>query len=138
MKNLVSACAALAFLATPVLADHDHLRAKSILGSKVSLKGGTSVGTIEDIIFSSEGVVDYVVVSDGGKLRTLPWEVAKFDHGKRVAVVDVETDVYKKVPTYTVERYPTFYAPTYRTEVYKAWGLRPGEIRRLDRRSRRP
>jgi hypothetical protein len=110
------------------------VRAKSILGAKVSVKGETSVGTVEDIVLSSEGVVDYLIVSQDGKLTTVPWEVAKFDYEKRTAVISIPIETYRKIPTYTVDRYPNFYAPTYREQIYGFYGVKPGAIRRLERR----
>ena len=115
------------------------VRAKSILGSKVTVKEGTSVGTVEDIVLSSEGVVDYLIVSEDGKLVTVPWDVAKFDFEKRTAVISIPVETYRRIPTYTADRYPNFYAPTYREQVYKYYGVTPGGIRRLERRlDRRP
>src|SRR5262249_26070515 len=41
------------------------VRAKSLLGATVTLQGGTRAGTVEDIVLSNEGVVDYLLVSEG-------------------------------------------------------------------------
>lgn len=115
------------------------VRARDLLGSKVLISGGTGVGTVHDIVFSNEGVVDYLVVSDAGKLVTVPWDVARFDFTKRVITVPVTREVYTKIPRYSVDRYPTFYRPEYRTEIYRYYGVRPGSVRRLERRlERRP
>jgi len=112
---------------------------RSILGARVDVQGGTRVGVVEDVVLSEEGVVDYLIVSQGGKMVTVPWDIAKFDYEKRVVTVPVTQEVYQKVPTYTTERYPNFYTPEYRTEVYKYYGVKPGAARRLDRRlDRRP
>lgn len=70
----------------------------------------------------------------GGKLVTVPFEAAKFDLTKKVAVLSITQDVYKTIPTYTTTTYPQFYTPTYRTEVYKVYGLTPRELRKLERR----
>jgi len=112
------------------------IRAKSILGAKVSITGGTSVGVVDDVILTDEGVVDYVVVSQSGKLVTVPWEAVRFDHGKRAATIDITRERYEKIPTYTTERYPEFYTPEYRTEIYRYYNLKPGQGRRLERRER--
>jgi len=113
------------------------VRAKSILGTKVAVRGGSSVGTVEDIVLSNEGVVDYLIVSNEGKLVTVPWDAAKFDYERRTATIDITQDAYHKIPTYTSERYPEFYAPTYRGQMYKYYGLTPGQERRLERRIER-
>ena len=115
------------------------VRAKSILGAKVALKGGTSAGTVEDIVLSNEGVVDYLVVSSGGKYVTVPWDAARFDYNKRMATIELTQEQYQKIPTYTSEAYPNYYSPEYRTQTYKYYGLTPGRERRIERRiERRP
>jgi hypothetical protein len=131
--------AALALLAAATAAQEARpakstIRAKSILGATVNITGDASVGTVEDIVFTDEGVVDYLIVGKGGKLVTLPWDAAKFDYEKRQATVNVTRERYQRIPTYTAERYPDFYAPAYRGQVYKYYGLTPGQQRRLDRR----
>jgi len=110
------------------------VRAKQILGTRVNIRGGTAVGTVDDIVLSDEGVVEYLIVAHEGKMVTVPWEAAKFDYEKRAATVNITQEQYRTIPTYTTERYPNFYTPTYRTEVYRYYGLTPGQGRRLERR----
>lgn len=110
-------------------------RAKEVLGTKVSISGGTAIGTVEDLVFDDAGNLEYMVVENGGKLITVPWEAAKFDLAKKTAVLGITQEVYKTIPTYTVTTYPSFYTPTYRTEVYKVYGLTPRDLRRIDRRN---
>ena len=145
MFNTVRSACALALLAaaTQVAPAQETstaapVRARSILGAKVSIQGGTGVGTVEDIILSNDGVVDYLIVSDGGKLVTVPWEATKFNYEQRAATVNITQEQYRQIPTYTTQRYPNFYTPAYRTEVYRYYGLTPGQERRLDRRIDRP
>jgi len=109
-------------------------RAKEVLGTKVSISGGSEIGTVEDLVFDDAGNLDYMIVDNGGKLFTVPWEAAKFDLAKKTAVLTITQDVYKTIPTYTTTTYPSFYTPTYRTDIYKVYGLTPRELRRLDRR----
>jgi len=110
---------------------------RSILGSRVMVRGGTAVGTVEDVVVSEEGVVDYLIVSEGGRMVTVPWEAAKIDYEKRVVNVPISQEQFRAIPTYTTERYPNYYTPEYRTQTYKFYGLTPGEARRLERRSER-
>jgi len=141
--RVTSALALLLSASAPILADEVPAKGRpgkvvraprSILGSRVIVQGGTAVGTVEDVILSDEGVVDYLIVSEGGQMVTVPWDVARFDHEKRVVTVPVTQEVYRKVPTYTGDRYPNFYTPEYRTQVYKYYGVTPRGARRLDRR----
>jgi len=109
-------------------------RAKEVLGTKVSITGGTAIGTVEDLVFDDAGNLEYMIVDNGGKLITVPWEAATFDLGKKTAVLSITQEVYRTIPTYTTTTYPSFYTPTYRTEIYKTYGVTPRELRRLERR----
>jgi hypothetical protein len=114
-----------------------YFRAKSILGSKVLLQGGATAGTVEDMVLSNEGVVDYLIVMHDNKYTTVPWTLAKFNFQQRTATVNVTPQVFQAVPTFTLPQYPNFYTPTYRTEIYKAYNMTPGQERRLERRIER-
>jgi sporulation protein YlmC with PRC-barrel domain len=113
------------------------LRVKNLLGATVNLQNGAGVGTVQDIVLNDEGVVDYLVISDNGKLVTVPWEAAKFNFERRTAVINISPEQFRQIPTYTTERYPDFYTPTYRTQIYRYYGLTPGRERRLERREER-
>jgi hypothetical protein len=113
-------------------------RAKELLGTKMSIEGNTNVGTVDDIVFSDEGVIQYLIVTTAdNKLFTVPWDAAKFDWAKRTAVIPINQERFRTIPTYTVETYPQFYTPAYRTEIYRVYGLTPGQERRLERQLRR-
>jgi len=105
-------------------------RAKQVLGTKVVIQGNTNIGTVEDIVFDDAGQIDYLIVDNGGKLVSVPWEAAKFNFEQRTASVNITPDVYRTIPTYTVQTYPQFFAPTYRTDVYRYYGLTPRPFRR--------
>ena len=95
----------------------------------------TAVGTVDDIVFSAGGDVEYLIVAAAdGKLTTIPWAAATYNPAQRMAVVDIPVERYRAIPTYTVQTYPQFFTPAYRTEVYRAYNLTPGEFRRLDRK----
>jgi sporulation protein YlmC with PRC-barrel domain len=110
-------------------------RAKQVLGTRIALRNGTAIGTVDDIVFDDAGNLDYLIVAtEDSKLVTLPWEAAKFDLEKKTGVVSITPEVYKTIPTYTVTTYPAFYTPGYRADIYKVYGLTPRELRRLERR----
>lgn len=118
-----------------VVAAGTPIRAKQVLGTKIVI-GTASVGTVDDIVFDDAGNLEYLVVADEtGKLLTVPFEAAKWDLEKKVGVLSITPEVYKTIPRYTVTTYPTYYAPAYRTEVYKVYGLTPRDLRRIDRRN---
>jgi len=113
-----------------------HFRAKQILGAKVGLEGNTSAGTVDDIVLDESGNVDYLIVANSeNKLVTVPWDAARFNVEKRTAVIQIQPEQFQKIPTYTAQQYPDFYTPTYRTQVYKYYGLTPGQQRRAFRRA---
>ncbi len=112
----------------------NHYRAKQILGTSIMLQGDATVGTVDDLVFDEAGNLEYMIVDNGGKLTTVPWEAAKFDLAKKTAVLTVTPQQYNAIPTYTTTTYPSFYAPTYRTQVYKAYGIAPRVLRRIERR----
>jgi len=114
------------------------LKAKNVLGSKVSLKGGQAIGTVEDMIFSDDGTLDYLVVRYEGKYVFVPWQAAKFDFEKHVATLEVPQEKWREVPTFTQETWPNVYEPAFQQKVYGYYGLTPRE-RRIERRiERRP
>lgn len=94
--------------ASPSETPHPY-RAKQVLGAKVSIKGDLAIGTVDDVIFSDAGQVEYLVVANEGKLVTVPWEAAKFDFDKRIATVNITQDQYKVIPTYTTREYPVYF-----------------------------
>jgi hypothetical protein len=114
-------------------AEPNHYRAKQVLGTKIMIQGDTAIGTVDDLVFDEAGNLEYMIVESNGKLVTVPFEAAKFNLEKRTATVAITPEQYKLIPTFTVTTYPSFYAPTYRTEVYRYYGLTPRELRRLNR-----
>lgn len=110
-------------------------RAKEILGSKVTLGADASVGIVDDIVLDENGNVDYLIVkNEANKLVTVPWDATEFDAKKRMSVLHIAPEKFQQVPTYTVEQYPAFATPTYRSEVYRYYGLTPAQERRMIRR----
>lgn len=115
---------------------HHHYRAKQILGSKMHIEGNTAIGTIDDIVFDQDGNVDYIIVAKADEtLVTVPWDAAVFNVDRRIVEVNITPERFQQVPTYTVKQYPIFSTPTYRTQVYKYYGLTPAQERRVIRRN---
>ena len=110
-------------------------RAKQILGAKVQLSGNTMAGTVDDIVFTDEGSIEYLVVSHNGKMVTVPWQAAKFNVAQQTATLEITQQQYQQIPTFTSESHPQYFAPQYREQIYKAYNLRPGQVRRLERRT---
>jgi hypothetical protein len=112
-------------------ADSGHAyRVKQVIGSKVSIQGELSIGTVDDLVFADSGQVEYLIVANEGKLVTVPWEAAKFNFEKQTATINITQKQYQEIPTYTVREYPVYFEPTYRTRVYGWYGLKPRPFRR--------
>jgi sporulation protein YlmC with PRC-barrel domain len=120
----------------PTTAGDLHVRRmKQVLGTRVSISGGTGVGTVEDIVFTDQGCIDYLIVSDQGRYVPVPWTAAKFDYDRRTAIVNITPERYREVPVFTGTTYPNFYEPSYMTRVYGYYGIAlPERHRRIDRR----
>ena len=106
-------------------------RVKQVLGSKVHIQGDVAIGTVDDLVFNDQGEVEYLIVANEGKLVTVPWEAAKFNFEKQTATINITQTQYRTIPTYTTTAYPTYFEPTYRTEVYRYYGLTPRPFRRI-------
>lgn len=131
---LLLAVTGLSYAAEPPVPAASHVRAKQVLGTKILL-GNATVGTVDDLVFDTAGNLDYLIVAtDDNKLVTVPFDAAKWDLEKKVGTLTITPEVYKTIPRYTVTTYPSFYTPTYRTEIYKVYGLTPRELRRFERR----
>lgn len=144
MRNILRGSALAAFLFTATAATAQQpvpvpafktYRAKEVLGMKIALNGvANPVGTVDDLVFDSAGNMEYLIVENGGKLLTVPFDAATFDPAKRIAVLPLTVEQYKVIPTYTATTYPSFYTPEYRTTIYKHYNLTPRELRILRRR----
>ena len=108
------------------------------IGTKVAIQNNTAVGTVDDIVFTDDGQIEYLLVSHNDKMVTVPWQAAKFNVAQQTATIELTQQQYQAIPTYTAESYPQFFAPQYREQVYRSYNLRPGQIRRLERRGQLP
>jgi sporulation protein YlmC with PRC-barrel domain len=134
VNGVIPAAGTSAPVDAPAATNH-AFRAKQILGTKIMIQNGTAIGTVDDLVFDEAGNMEYLLVSTGdNKLITVPWDAAKWDLEKKTGTVNITQDVYKTIPTYTTTTYPQFYTPTYRTQVYRAYGLTPRDLRRIERR----
>jgi len=106
-------------------------RVKQVLGSKVNIQGDVSIGTVDDLVFNDQGAVEYLIVANEGKMVTVPWEAAKFNFEKQTATINITQTQYRTIPTYTTTAYPTYFEPTYRSEVYRYYGLTPRPFQRI-------
>jgi len=109
-----------------------HYRMKQLLGTTVHIEGDVSVGTVDDVVFDDNGAIEYMIVLNEGKFVSIPWEAAKFNFEKRSAMINIAPAKFHAIPTFTIDSYPVFSTPAYRTQTYQYYGLRPGQARRLN------
>lgn len=138
-----SACALFAIMASssfvnaaeeqPPAAPAKQYRIKQLLGTTVHIEGEVSIGTVDDVVFDDNGTIEYMIVLNEGKLVSIPWEAAKFNFEKRSAIVNIAPAKFRVIPTFTIDQYPLFSTPAYRTQTYQYYGLTPGQARRVNR-----
>jgi hypothetical protein len=110
-------------------------RMKQVLGSRITIAGGAAIGTVDDIVFSDDGCIDYLIVLNEGRYVTVPWQAAKFDFQQRTATINITQDRYREIPVFTSTQWPNFYEPSYMTRVYGYYGIPlPERHRVIDRR----
>jgi sporulation protein YlmC with PRC-barrel domain len=120
----------------PAAVTTNTFRAKQVLGTKIMIQNNTAVGTVDDLVFDDAGNLEYMIVATGdNKLLTVPFDAGKFDLERKTVTLSITPEVYRTIPTYTATTYPQFYTPTYRTDIYKVYGLTPRELRRIERRN---
>ena len=119
--------------APPTAEAPKEYRVKQVLGTKVHIQGNIAIGTVDDIVFGDNGQIEYLLVLNDGKFVSVPWKAATFNFDKQVAVVNITQEQYRVIPNFGLGLFPRFYAPTYRVETYKYYGLTPEQERRNER-----
>ena len=110
------------------------MRARDVLGTGVAVQGNNAVGTVHDLIFNDAGMIEFVLVADAGKLTSVPWRAVRFDLRQRTSTLQgVTPEQYRAAPTFAQDQYPDFYAPEYRAQTYKYYGLNPTDPSLIDR-----
>lgn len=88
------------------------------------MAGRSRSGHVDDIVIDEQGIVDYVIISnDEKKLITVPWRSAVFDLTKKTALIDITTERFRQIPTYSRGDYPEFSTPRYRTQIDQYYGV---------------
>lgn len=90
-----------------------HLSATSLEGNKVINHHGEDIGKIEDLMINtSEGSVDYAVLSFGGimgigdKLFAVPMECISIDTNKECCVFKVDKERLENAPGFDKDNWP--------------------------------
>jgi hypothetical protein len=81
-------------------------RAGEIIGLTVTNDQHQELGTVDDLILSSDGRISYVVISSGGvlgvgeKLCAIPWQTSNPRIRERALVVNVSKERFERAPTF--------------------------------------
>src|SRR5262245_1151487 len=78
----------------------------TVMGANLVVQDGVTVGKIEDIVFTDNGCIDYVVVSHESKFVLVPWSVVRVDTARHVVQVNVTREKFLQVPTFTATNWP--------------------------------
>jgi hypothetical protein len=103
----------------------ESARTALIVGAGVSLKGGTTVGKVEDVVIDEGGCIALIVVGYGERYIAIPWGIARFDFAERALVLDLDRERFADVPTFTDFRVAL--KADFRQRVDKFFGVRQGE-----------
>ena len=124
------------------------IRVRDMLGVGVAVQDGQAVGSVYDMIVNNQGMIEYVLVNEGGKLVSVPWRAVQIDvtpgagadavdpaarPRNRLSIRGMTADRYRTAPRFTAEAYPDFYSPDYNTEATQFYNLRPSDPDYLDR-----
>jgi len=77
------------------------IRSSVFVGAPVSISGGASLGTIQDIVLNEGGCADFVVVNYDNRLVPVPWMAGAFRAEDRAFVLTLEENQLAQLPTFT-------------------------------------
>jgi len=77
------------------------IRSSVFVGAPVSISGGASLGTVQDIVLSEGGCVDYVIVNYDNRLVPVPWMAGSFRATDRAFLLTLEESQLAQLPTFT-------------------------------------
>src|SRR5262249_1697100 len=81
-------------------------RGSTVVGSRVVLERGGSVGKVEDIVLNEDGCIAYLVVTYQDEYILVPWGVAAVDFQEQVVRLEVTRETLRSVPTFTRGNWP--------------------------------
>jgi hypothetical protein len=85
-------------------------RVSSIIGSNVTLSDGSTAGRIDDMVYGSNGTLDYAVLGNNGMFTAVPWGGLSWDTANRVAMLPLTRDQFGTIPTFGANAWSTLLA----------------------------
>jgi sporulation protein YlmC with PRC-barrel domain len=105
-----SAAAPSTTVTTTTAAAPNAMKGSTLMDLKVKNNANETIGEIDDVIVSSDGKVEQVIVSVGGFLGigerkvAIAWQDVKFDANREVAMVNMTKDQLKTAPEFKDRR----------------------------------
>jgi len=75
-------------------------RMSSIVGLNVTLGDGTSAGRVADVVYGSNGMIDYVTLDNNGVFSAVPWAALNWDATRGLAILPLTRTQFGTVPTF--------------------------------------
>lgn len=76
------------------------LRTSQLVGSKVNLRSGMRLGSVDELVLNSSGCTSYVIVRYQNRSVPIPWNALEFDMDERTGVVDIDENRLREIPAY--------------------------------------
>lgn len=77
------------------------IRSSVFIGAPVSISGGVSLGTVQDVVLSDGGCVDFVIVNYDNRLVPVPWMAGTFRADDRAFLLTLQENQLAQLPTFT-------------------------------------
>jgi hypothetical protein len=123
--------------------DNDRIagmhRAGELMGQTVVSQQGNEIGTIDELVISENGQVEYIVLSRGGTLGIggvlvpVPWEAAnlQWDQENDQLRADITEQQLEGAPTFDGDNWAQITAPDYEQQVHSYFGTEPRQDQRF-------
>lgn len=119
--------------ARPARSEADRLtkirRAGEVIGLAVKNAADESLGRIDDLLFSADGMCRFVIVGDGGTLGigenyiAVPSKALKCDEANKVARIDMTRAKFETAPMFKKANYHERWTPEWTSGVYTFFGV---------------
>jgi hypothetical protein len=88
----------------------EFLTLSTLLRTSILLRGGGEFGLVEDLVISSRGNIDFIVVGFEEKLIAVPFSMARVDFTQKVVSIDVTRERLLQAPSFSRDRFPNLSA----------------------------
>jgi len=105
-------------------ATHRSHRATGLLGATVTVKGGDSLGKIQDMVIDDRGIIEYLIVQMDQGMVPVPWGAVNLGGDRTITLtVEFPRDRMKEI-IFTEKNWPDFYSDQWLRTATNVWGER--------------